>query len=343
MPEITQENLNKLTGKLMTEHAVDFRDYKPTTLSRRVQRRLDATNCLDIASYMKYLESHPDEYSKLIDSILINVTEFFRDPEAWEIVKTEALPRIIAEKRPGDQIRIWSAGCATGEEPYTIAMILTEALGKKSSEYDVRIYATDIDEGSLAVARRGEYSEDSIKSVPGMYLNCFDKNSRYTITRDVRRMVIFGRHNLVNDAAISHADLIVCRNVLIYMSVDLQNRILSKFHYGLETRGFLFLGRAESLLAASRLFKPVNEKWRIFRKDSPLGAAMDAGRAEYQMASLFNEAILRYTPSGIIGLDANGNVRVINSAAEHIWDIQASELPGRPSPPGLQSILPRIS
>ena len=361
MPEITREELNKLTGKLMTEHAVDFRDYKPTTLSRRIQRRLDATKCPDIASYMKYLESRPDEYAKLVDSILINVTEFFRDSEAWEIVKSEVIRSMLAEKRPGDQIRIWSAGCATGEEAYTIAMLLAEVMGKRINEYDARIYATDIDEGSLAVARRGEYSEESIKSVPQAYLKYFVKNISYTITRDIRRMVIFGRHNLVNDAPISHADFITCRNVLIYMSVDLQNRILSKFHYGLQAGGFLFLGRAESLLTTSRLFTPINDKWRIFSKESPLGtatrgltdqqavgSAMETGRAEYQLGSLFNEAVLRYTPSGIIGMDVSGNVRVINSAAEHIWDIQAAGFLGKPLAeaklsPALQSILPRIT
>jgi two-component system CheB/CheR fusion protein len=358
---ITKEEINILTDKLMAEHAVDFRDYKPTTLGRRIQRRLDATKCPDVASYMRYLESSPDEYAKLIDSILINVTDFFRDPEAWEVVKSEVIPSILAQKRPGDQIRIWSAGCATGEEAYTIAMLMADALGARVAGYDVRIYATDIDEGSLAVARRGKYSEESVKSVPEAYLKYFIKNTSYTITRDIRRMVIFGRHNLVNDAPISHADFIACRNVLIYMSVDLQSRILSKFHYGLDARGFLFLGRAESLLTASRLFDPVTDKWRIFRKESPLetamhglteqqavAAAMETGRAEYQLGSLFNEALLRYTPSGIIGMDVSGNVRVVNSAAERLWGIRADNLLGKPLaeaklPPALQSLRPRIT
>ena len=274
MADIAQSDLKRLTEKLLRERAVDFREYKPTTLSRRIQRRLGAANCADIECYLKYLDQRADEYAKLIDSILINVTEFFRDPEAWEIIKNEVLPRIIAERRPGDQIRIWSTGCATGEEPYTAAMVLLDVLGDRANDFDIRIYATDIDDESLSVARRGEYLDDAVKTIPESYLpRYFDKNARWCIKRDVRKMVIFGRHNLVTDAPISHSDMIVCRNVLIYMSVDLQNRILSKFHYGLQPGGYLFLGRAESLLTTSELFTPTNERWRVFQKESPLGAA----------------------------------------------------------------------
>lgn len=277
MPDIGSEDLVRLTGKLLHERAVDFRGYKPASLTRRVRRRIDAVKCPDIGSYLLYLDEHPDEYPRLIDSILINVTEFFRDPAAWEVLRSEILPRIMAEKQPGDEVRIWSAGCATGEEPYSLAISLAEMLGPRISEYDVKVYATDIDDDALTTARRAEFSDSAIRGVQKECLEkYFVRNARWAVSREIRRMVVFGRHNLVTDAPIPHTDLIACRNVLIYMSADLQNRVLSRFHYGLEPRGFLFLGKAESLLAASKLFRPVSEKWRLFRKepdDATRGAA----------------------------------------------------------------------
>lgn len=361
MPDIGTEELSKLMEKLLREHAVDFREYKPASLGRRVQRRLDATGCPDIESYFAHLDKRPDEYAKLVDSILINVTQFFRDPEAWEVIRRDVLPQVIAEKHPGDQIRVWSAGCATGEEPYSLAIELAEAMGPRIAEYDVRIYATDIDDDALAVARRAEYTDDSVKDVPAEILDKhFTRNGRWIVNRDIRKMVIFGRHNLVTDAPISHVDLVVCRNVLIYMSVDLQNRVLSKFHYALDARGFLFLGKAESLLTPSRLFSPIDDRWRVFRKEASGGVtarsiteqqavtrAIEAGGAEYQLINLFNEGVLRYSPSGIIGVDNNNIVRMVNSAAESIWGISGPDLLGKPIfevnlPASLQGVLQRI-
>lgn len=362
MADISPEQLFKLTEKLLHERAVDFREYKPTTLSRRIQRRLEATKCADIECYLEYLDQRPDEYAKLIDSLLINVTEFFRDPEAWEAIRTEVLPQIATEKRPGDQIRVWCAGCATGQEPYTVAMILSELLGSRIGEYDVRIYATDIDDNALSLARRAEYTDEAVQSVPPELLQkYFTKNGRWAVNRDLRKLVIFGRHNLVMDPPISHVDLVICRNVLIYMSVDLQNRILSKFHYALNTHGYLFLGKAESLLTTSRLFASINDKWRIFRKQSVIGStngrgaaeqqaigqAVATGSAEYQLVSLFNEGVLRHMSSGVIGIDGNGIVQVMNPAAETIWGIQSSDLLGKPilevnAPAPLRDIIPKF-
>lgn len=361
MTDFDSGELNKLTEKLLREYAVDFREYKPTTLSRRIQRRLDATHCSDIPCYLEYLDRHPNEYSKLIDTLLINVTQFFRDPEAWEVIRNDVLPVILSEKRPGDQVRIWSAGCATGEEPFTMAMVLAEAAGSKLNQLDVRIYATDIDEKALSSARRGEFSSEAIESIPEPLREKYlVRNSLWRFDRAIRKMLIFGRHNLVTDAPISRVDLIICRNVLIYMTVDLQNRILAKFHYALQPHGYLFLGRAESLLTASRVFESVHEKARVFRKASQVGEAAfgdvdqtavlqatEVGGVEYQRLSLFNEAVLRYTPSAIIALDNDGNVRVINNAAETVWGTKPRDMLGKSVyqeslRPSLQSILPRI-
>ncbi len=362
MAEFTSEELGKLTEKLLNERGLDFRDYKPTSLGRRIQRRLDATKSPDIEAYLKLLERRPDEYSKLIDSILINVTQFFRDPEAWDIIRKEVIPRILSEKRPGDQIRLWSAGCATGEEAYSLAIAISEALGRRMGEFDVRIYATDIDDDALAIARRAEYSDDAVASLPTDLLEkYFVRNGQWSVKRDLRKLLIFDRHNLANDAPISHVDLVACRNVLIYMSVDLQNRILNKFHYGLEANGYLFLGKAESLLAASRVFSPVSERWRIFRKESGmrgagrptpeqqrLGMAVDAGGTEFQQGLVFVESVLRHTPTGILAVDDDNTIKLINPAAESIWGIRAADVLDRQimqvaESPALQEMLPKIS
>jgi two-component system, chemotaxis family, CheB/CheR fusion protein len=361
VPEIRQEDLNRLTEKLMKERGVDFREYKPTTLGRRITRRMDATKCADIDCYLKELDRRADEYGKLIDSILINVTEFFRDSEAWNVIRDEVMPRIMSEKRPGDQLRIWSAGCAAGQEPYSLAMMASEAIGSKLADYDVRIYATDIDDDALTTARRGEYESSAVESAPSDLLEkYFTRNVRWTVNRNVRKMVIFGRHNLVTDAPISHVDLIVCRNVLIYMGSELQNRVLSMFHYGLQPRSFLFLGRAEAILAPSRFFSPVSDRWRVFRKESTVGtgrgvleqrtigqAATESG-AEYQSFAAFNEGVLKHVSAGIIAFDNDGIVRVVNSAAERFWRIRSSDMLGKSiselkAPPSLQEILPRVT
>lgn len=362
MPEIKTEGLNRLMEKLHRERAIDFRGYKPSSLGRRVLRRMDATSCEDIDAYIRFLSRRPDEYAKLIDSILINVTQFFRDPEAWDVIRDVVMPQILAQKRPGSQIRMWSAGCATGEEAYSLAMLISEMLGDKAGNYDVRIYATDIDEEALNVARRGEYSDEAIKDVPQELLErYFVRNGHWMVKRDLRRMLIFGVHNLVTDAPISHIDLLACRNVLIYMSMDLQTRILSKFQYGLEPEGFMFLGKAESLMAASRIFTPVSERWRIFRKEAIfgttaralvdqqlIGQATETSTEEYQVMSAFNEGVLRYAPAGVIAVDEKNIVRVTNPAAETIWGVRASELLGQSIlganlPPSLQEIVPRVT
>ena len=362
MSEIAHEDLAKLTEKIHSERAVDFRGYKPSSLSRRIQRRMDAVKCADVNSYIEYLDRRPDEYAKLIDCILINVTEFFRDPEAWQVITEEIIPRILSEKRPGNSIRVWSAGCATGEEVYSIAMALAEGLGARINEYDVRIYATDMDDDALQVARRAEYSEDSVKSIPPELLkNYFVRNGRWTVNKDLRRLVIFGRHNLATDAPISHVDLILCRNVLIYMTVELQNRLLSKFHYAAEPNGFLFLGKAESLLSASRTFAAVNERWRIFRKESAMayaaraaaeqstvGRASEEGLTEYQWISEFNNSVLRHAPSAIVAVDNNDIIKLVNSAAESFWGLHARDLLGKSiteisGSPSFQELLPKIS
>jgi len=265
--EIDDEQLDLLIEKVRREHAVDFRGYKYASLSRRIKRRLNTIKCPDMEGYLQYLDSEPGEYAKLVDSILINVTDFFRDAEAWNALRQKVIPRILERKSPGDRIRVWCAGCASGEEAYTFAMLLLKELGNDVFDHEIRVYATDIDEDALTTARFGKYSNEKVKSIPDDLLRkYFTHNSDWIVNRDLRKIVIFGHHNLITAPAISHVDLIICRNVLIYMSPGLQYRVLTKFHFSLEQDGFLFLGRAESLFKASCLFHAVDERWRIFEK-----------------------------------------------------------------------------
>lgn len=259
-------NLKELLQELAEERNFDFRGYKPTTLDRRFRRRMFQLNLGNYAEYAEYIRAHPGEIDQLLNTILINVTEFFRDPPAWEILRNELLPKVLAHLKPGHSFRAWSAGCATGEEPYSIAMLLAEHFGNRIQDYDIKVYATDIDQEALSFARRGEFSRDSVKRVrPEWREKYFHGTKSLRINREIRRLVIFGCSNLGQDAPISHVNLLVCRNLLIYFDSDLQKQILSRLHYALEPGGILFLGKAESQLTNSGQFKRLNARWRIFQ------------------------------------------------------------------------------
>jgi len=261
--------LRELLEELAEQRSFDFRGYKKNTLERRFRRRMFQLNVGSYTEYSEYIRKHPDEVDHLLDTILINVTEFFRDPPAWEILRNELLPESLAQVKSGHSFRAWSAGCATGEEPYSIAILLAEYFGPRIQEYDIKIYATDIDANALNVARRGEYSLDALKRVRlGWREKYFHGSKSLRVNREIRRLVIFGASNLAQDAPISHVNLLVCRNLLIYFDSDLQRQILSRLHYALEPGGTLFLGKAESQLTNSVQFKRLNARWRIFQRIS---------------------------------------------------------------------------
>lgn len=259
--------LKDLLQELAEQRNFDFRGYKKTTLERRFRRRMFQLNLPDYGQYAEYIRKHPDEVNQLLSTILINVTEFFRDPPAWEILRHEILPGSLKRLKPGHSFRAWSAGCASGEEPYSIAILLAEHFGPRIQEYDVKIYATDIDEDALNSARRGEYSLDAIRRVRSEWREkYFHGKGLQRVNREIRRLVIFGRSNLGQDAPISHVNLLVCRNVLIYFDSDLQKQILTRLHYALEPGGILFLGKSESQLTNSPQFQRLNARWRIFQR-----------------------------------------------------------------------------
>jgi two-component system CheB/CheR fusion protein len=263
----TDVTLKDLLQEFAEQRNFDFRGYKKTTLERRFRRRMFQLNIATYAEYGKYIGQHPEEVNRLLNTILINVTEFFRDPPAWEILRHELLPPILKQINPGHSFRAWSAGCASGEEAYSIAILLSEYFGARIRDYDIKIYATDIDEEELNSARRGEYSQEAIRKIrPEWREKYFRGKDQLRVNREIRRLVIFGKSNLAQDAPISHVNLLVCRNLLIYFDSDLQKQILTRLHYALEPDGILFLGKSESQLANSQQFQRLNARWRIFRR-----------------------------------------------------------------------------
>jgi two-component system, chemotaxis family, CheB/CheR fusion protein len=263
-----EESVEPLLDYLKATRGFDFTAYKRSSLLRRVQKRLQAVNIGSYEQYQTYLKAHPEEFDLLFNTILINVTSFFRDPEAWAFLSGHIVPQVIANGRADAAIRAWSTGCASGEEAYTLAIILAEQLGIEQFRRRVKIYASDVDEDALMQARHATYTAAQVQDVPAELLSTyFDRvDDRYLFNKEIRRAIIFGRHDLVQDAPISRVNLLVCRNTLMYFTRETQAKVLNRFHFALRNGGFLFMGRAELLLTHSELFTPVELKWRVFAK-----------------------------------------------------------------------------
>ncbi|MCW2953315.1 MAG: methyltransferase, CheR-type with sensor, partial [Conexibacter sp.] len=266
--------LDLLLDHLKRTRGFDFTGYKRSSLERRIAKRigeLELDGSDGYLGYLDHLEVHPDEFAALFDTILINVTGFFRDADAWEYLAQEIVPKLLVLRPTDAPLRIWSAGCSSGEEAYTVAIVLAEALGRQQFLDRVKIYATDVDEEALATARHGSYSADQVAVLPQPLLErYFDRaGTRFRFNADLRRTVIFGRNDLVQDAPISRIDLLLCRNTLMYFNAETQARILGRFNFSLDPNGYLFLGKSEMLITHSDLFTPVNLRRRVFRKVRP--------------------------------------------------------------------------
>jgi two-component system CheB/CheR fusion protein len=259
----------KLLEYLKSSRGFDFSGYKVSSLMRRVQKRMQQLGIAAYSDYVEFLEVHPDEFLPLFNMVLINVTSFFRDPQAWQALAEQILPRIVAGKGPDEPIRCWSAGCASGEEAYTLAMLLAEAMGDDQEfRRRVKIYATDMDDEALAQARQGSYTAAQVEAIPEELRTKYFEPSgeRFVFRPDLRRSLIFGRHDLLQDAAISRLDLLLCRNTLMYFNAETQAKILTRFHFALNRNGYLFLGKAETLLSHGNNFRPEELKSRIFQR-----------------------------------------------------------------------------
>ncbi|MBW4620258.1 MAG: PAS domain-containing protein [Cyanosarcina radialis HA8281-LM2] len=330
-----------LLDHLRRTRGFDFSGYKRSSLTRRVLKRMQELDIDSFENYLDYLEVYPDEFTYLFNTILINVTGFFRDPAAWEYLDRNIIPKLLEHKTGNKPIRIWSAGCASGEEAYTLAMLMVEHLGAEQFRQRVKIYATDVDEEALVQARHASYTEKSLQPVPEeLREKYFDLvGSHYVFRTDLRRSVIFGRHDLVQDAPISRLDLLVCRNALMYFNAEIQTRILTRFHFALTEQGYLFLGKAEMLLTHADLFVPVSLRHRIFHKVAKVSLRdrlLVLAQNEEQGVDMhvtrmtrLREAALETSSLAQIIVSADGTLRLANHAARLLFDLAPGDL-GRP-------------
>ena len=334
------EHFEALLDHLKQARGFDFTGYKRSSLMRRVQRRMQTVDVRSYEAYQDLLEAHPEEFIPLFNTILINVTSFFRDSEAWAHLQSDVLPQLLAAK-PAGPLRVWSAGCASGEEAYSLAVLLAEALSVEDYRRRVKIYATDVDEESLAHARQASYDAGQLRGVAPERLQAWFEPSgqRWTFSKELRRSVIFGRNDLVQDAPISHIDLLLCRNVLMYFNAEAQARILQRLHFGLLPTGVMFLGKAEMLLSHDDLFTPVDLKRRFFQKVSvePVRSApapsidpavAAASRSDRGSGRLRDEAFLAGAGAQVV-LDSEGRLTISNTHAEALFGLTTRDL-GRP-------------
>ena len=336
--------LDELLHNLAEERDLDLRGYKHTTLERRLRKRMSQLSIGSYESYLDHVRANADETNLLLDTVLINVTEFFRDPAAWDVIAEDVLPMLLKNMRPGGSFRGWVAGCASGEEVYSLAILIAEHFGSSVGDYDIKIYATDVDEPALSLARRGEYPVERLRRVrPEWRTKYFTDQQRPRVIRDIRRMLIFGRSDIVHDAPISHVQILVCRNVLIYFDSLTQTHILNRLHYALDPGGVLFLGKSESKLSDSVLFRPINSRWRIFRRlplaqpdprpnrreENLVTEDGSKSRQELDNLRLYYRVLLETLEPGVLALDTRDVLVNENESALKLWGVSGMKLTGK--------------
>jgi two-component system CheB/CheR fusion protein len=289
--------------------------------------------------YLDYLQLHGDEFVELFNTLLINTTGFFRDPPTWEYLASTVLPEVFDSRSADGVFRVWSAGCASGEEAYTLAMVIARVMGDDAFRGRVKIYATDVDEQALDQARQGAYAPRQLEDVPPEALDRFFERTdqRYVFRKDLRRSVIFGRNDLVQDAPISRIDLLVCRNTLMYFTAETQAQILRRFHFALDDDGVLFLGKSEMLITHSDLFTPIDLRLRVFRKvirptrrERIRVLAADLGNgASQSVGESLREAAFNISGAAQIVLDVAGALVMANDSARRMFGLGVNDF-GRP-------------
>jgi two-component system, chemotaxis family, CheB/CheR fusion protein len=331
---VTFESMQKILILLRNRTGHDLSAYKPTTIKRRIARRMNIHKIKNPDYYVRYLEENPIEIDKLFKELLINVTNFFRDAPAFEALSELALPKLFEGKSDSEELRVWVTGCSSGEEPYSIAILLEEYMLKIGKAQRFQIFATDLDESSINRAREGIYPAGIAADVSPERLERFFKldDNQYRISKEIRESVIFATQNLIQDPPFTRLDLISCRNLLIYLNAELQREVFPQFHYALNPGGILFLGTSESIGNFDNLFSIIDKKFKIYqRKDAPIsfpvsmfrrgppisvGESSPAARkplvTEFQSGSISRqiERLLldRYAPVSII---INGHGKII--------------------------------
>lgn len=265
-------HLTQISALLRTRTGHDFSGYKDKTVVRRVQRRMQVLQIDEVPAFIERLRKEPQEIDALLQDLLIGVTNFFRDPQAFAEFENQVIPRLFEGKTPDDSIRIWIPGCSTGEEAYTIAILLKEHAINRRGQPKLQIFASDIDEAALQIARTGRYPAAIEKDVPAKILDRYfvREDGTYRIASELRECCLFSSHNLLRDAPFSKLDLIACRNLLIYFTPELQNRLIPLFHYALNKGGYLFLGSSENVSRHTKLFMTLDKTHRIFQRRSQI-------------------------------------------------------------------------
>ncbi len=353
-------DLRSLLEQLRERSGIDFGSYKLPTILRRLQRRMVATNSENLRAYLRVLQRNPDEYQRLVNSFLIKVTEFFRDPELFDYLRDHILPELLPVAQRSGELRVWSAGCATGEEAYSLAILIGEALGDELNDLTVRIFATDLDASAIAFARRGVYPATALAQVPpalvARYFTPMD--GAYEIKKAVRGLMVFGQHDLGQRAPFPRIDLALCRNVLIYFTPDLQRRALQLFAFSLRDGGYLALGKSESVTPLAELFTVEEPRLKIYRRvgervlipptrlkpslgappprttaQRPWSAGADESEARVQrelqrsrVASERADTIMQRLPIGLVVVNRRFDILTINSVARQLLGIHTTAI-----------------
>ncbi|HEX6933847.1 MAG TPA: CheR family methyltransferase [Streptosporangiaceae bacterium] len=341
--EEVDSTLEDLLIFIRDSRGFDFTGYKRSSLARRITKRMNEAGATDFVDYRDRLESNAEEFGHLFNTILINVTGFFRDAEPWAYLQQEVVPELIAHAEPDREIRVWSAGCASGEEAYSLAMLFAETMGVDECAKRVKIYGTDVDDQALRDARAGIYGQKALQALtPELREKYFEQaGGQFTFRPDLRRRVIFGRHDITRDAPISRLDLLVCRNTLMYFNVETQAQVIDRFHFAVREGGYLFLGKAEMLLSDGERFEVVSMRQRIFRRRP--GAALPRYQTvpvrldvistpamrDVNRKRQLRDLALESAPFGILGVDTDGVVVMINTQMRHLFGLTSRDV-GRP-------------
>ena len=320
-PPVKREGVDRIFDLLQNDHNLDFGHYKPGTVLRRIERRISMQNCRSIEGYVEKLEHNVAERNALYRDLLIGVTHFFRDEDAFAQLGEHVLPRIFDNANDDEQIRVWVAGCASGEEAYSVAILLSELSDERNRRGSFVVLATDVHEDSVAQASRGVYPEAALQGVSEERKERFfnQTNDSYRVADFLRQRVVFTRHDILKNAPFTKLDLVTCRNLLIYLDTDAQHRVLSFFHFGLKHKGYLWLGPSETLADFESEFSTVNGRWRMFQKRRNVQIPVDLrftrelrkpkpviGRLEKkeshepEKAALFNRLLTDHMPASLL-------------------------------------------
>ncbi len=346
-------------SELAQRHHLDLRGYKRSTLFRRTHRRMAQMRVQDYAEYLQFILEHPGEVNELLHTVLINVTKFFRDPAAWEVLRTEALPLMLENHSPGEPLKLWSVGCSTGEEPFSLALMLAHHLGPRLAEYEVKIYASDQDDRALQIARKAVYPNEALPYIPQRYHDALIRGPEtFSLAREVRKLVIFGRSNIVTDAPITHVDLLVCRNMLIYFDPPAQRHILNKLDCAVEPGGILFLGKSESQLRNNAFFQPLNVRWRLFTRTQaaskleriPSMSAEskqpsylnDRVQEELSILRLYHDAVLQTLEPAVVLIDVSGRIVSENDSVRRLMQLERKMQGGQVSESAIMQKCPEL-